>query len=188
MNDLQSEVVAIKVPVGGRSAVPPEELSRVLTKDRIQRQLWAIPNLIKHELDAALFANIIRENYLKIFAILLDIGAECEILKFLVRQEKDSRLPYAPEGLAFLDETITSHFVTTQWSYNPVLLGQSENGGIHRNLDEGNVLPFIHETHCGDGSSATVYKVEVLSSCQSILPSSKSLVRCIPSSHDREIN
>lgn len=150
-----------------KSFYPPHNVRALLTLDRVRDCLSQIPSLSGDPRDIHRFSSLVWETSLTIFATLVLNGHERHIVEFLYRRETDSRLPYTPEGLYFVPRVVAHEFVNRQWALCPVIL---KKGEVHRELEPREVLPFLDDQGAGEGGFGTVFKVQLESTCQSLVP------------------
>jgi hypothetical protein len=157
-----------KARIGPKYFFPPEEIKTLLTHAEICRCLSLLPELQSNPLDVHRFASIIQTTAVLVFAILLYDGNHSHILRFLTRQDTNTRLHYTEEALHYLDPRVRRQFLARQWEFIPVHF--SRHDPVHRKLSCHAVLPILSETEAGRGGFGTVWKIELNPSCQSLVP------------------
>jgi serine/threonine protein kinase len=128
-----------------RSFIPITELKRLITVDRVSRELHVHdPNILPIEIVNK--AEIIVENATRLFALLILIGKEQDITSLIEEGIKDGDLPIS--GLRCKDIQVFSQwkpkavkdFKQDQWSViSPIF----DKIGEHYELDDHTILPFI---------------------------------------------
>ena len=107
-------------------------------------------------------ADIIQRYYIRVFAILLEIGQGNMIARFLQLPPKfrDQSLPFDQHQEGFpLSSTCDLHalFWEHQWKYCP----ETMIGNMGFTMNNESILPFHIEEHVDSGGSADVYKIRV---------------------------
>lgn len=154
-----------------RNFYPTPAVERLLTSQEMSNAVSCIPFVREDQVD--LYVSLIKENSLKIFAILLLNGDQRHILQFLYRREQDGRIPYDENDLRFLPPAVAGQFAERQWEFDPVLLVKHE---IHREIKEKEVLPFLAEEYLDSGCFGQVYKVKLYRGHQRLVPESRQQV------------
>ncbi|KAF3059824.1 Cyclin-dependent kinase 3 [Daldinia childiae] len=100
----------------------------------------------------------------KIFAILIMIGKEQDIVRFIQNdhmqdQPLDAKLPFNKDNLVhILGETNGNLFHRKQWS---VLAPRIRGDASHRDFDLGTILPITENKKIGSGGFSTVYEIKL---------------------------
>jgi hypothetical protein len=165
-----------------RFFVPEKLLYALFSKAAILSCLNDIPQI--EDYDRPIMAQTILENARKILAILIFIGREGEIVKFLYREIYDTSLPLSVGTIKSVsNRDFAAMFSEVQWEYiAPVF----RRGGSHREIQprEDNtqnfILPFLEEEEIGSGAFGTVFKVSLSPYHQALLEESGESVRQYP--------
>ena len=151
---------------GSKEFYPFLDVKTVLTPQKIRECISTFPLFRDNELEITRFVNIIADNNLKIFAILLRNGHEQFILDFLFRRHHDSSIPTTEESLHFLPKHVAQDFVNRLWAFDYVVLRKGE---IRRDIEKMQILPFLEDEQIDEGAYGSVFKVKILSSCQRLV-------------------
>jgi hypothetical protein len=155
---------------GSKEFYPFNNVKEILTPENIRDCISLFPFFRKNELDVPRFVNLIADNSVKIFAILLRNGHEQHILDFLFRRYNDSSIPTAEESLHFLPKHVKQDFISRLWGFDYVVLHRGE---IRLDIESKRILPFLEDEEIGEGAYGFVFKVKLLSSCQSLVAPSE---------------
>jgi hypothetical protein len=109
----------------------------------------------------------------KIFAILIELGLEHALTRFIEHEILDSALPLSEQELEPILESHSGRFIQCQWDY---LAHRFSKRAYHRKLSAECILPYVDQTKIGDGGFSTVYDVLVHPAHQDIDPEVKGTV------------
>ncbi|KIW34742.1 uncharacterized protein PV07_01500 [Cladophialophora immunda] len=169
---LKAQILQAKIhPVGlPWSAFMPEgSLSAILDIQTVTDAL-ADPtfNIPPHKRDDA--ANIVVEQGMKVFSILLELNCERYLSDCIENNCLDSSLTISETVLADIFPEVAAHFYRLQFQYKAYILQSST---FHRNLQDMHVLPYVKQERIGGGGFSTVYAVDIHPAHQRLVRPSK---------------
>ena len=148
--------------------IPPSEVQRYLNAGH--RVECLLQSLFGKDDSRAMNAGIVREHYLRPFAILLCIGEGLMIQHFIHYPSlQDHRLPYrgCPQDFPFSpDPTFFERFQNEQWKFCAVEFEYNTNLHLHKE----EILPITHIKEIGRGGNAVIHKIVVHEEYDKLVP------------------
>lgn len=142
----------------GTKYISQAALFEKLTRERIETLL---NELFRNVEQPAPDAEVIRDHYLRPFAILLCAGSGPMISYFVEHPTlQDHLLPFAVKPKHFpksTDRDLYKAFCTEQWQFCPIKLVYN----MSYQLESDEILPIVQKQRIGEGGSAYVYKIVV---------------------------
>ena len=129
-----------------------------------------LTSLFGKEANRVIDAEVVREHYLRPFAILLVIG-EGRMIKHFVqyRSLQDHRLPYRSRPDDFpisKDAGFFDQFYEQQWQFCAADLEYNMNLRLHKE----EILPIIAKEEIGDGGNAVIFKIVIDEEYNKLVP------------------
>ena len=148
--------------------IPPSEIQSHLKAGHRVEDL--LNSLFGKEDGRTIDADVVREHYLRPFAILLCIG-EGPMIKHFIHYPslQDHRLPYrgCPEDFPLSpDPTFFERFQNQQWQFCAAELEYNRNIYLHKE----EILPIIDKREIGHGGNAVIYKIVVHEEYDRLVP------------------
>lgn len=155
--------------------IPQNSLNEILTQDTLRAILSEAP-FKKWFYKREELVQLLAQGGKRMFAILLLIGREHDILKFHERdkmQSLDAQLPLTIEGVeevlgseGVVDVNVATDFVRVQWKLLTPVLRKDRS---HRVFDEKTVLPFVENILLTKDGFEEISRVKLLASHQQLL-------------------
>lgn len=164
-------------PTDGRckSFMPETSLRKMLNIHDVTQALWDSNFDIPPHKRNDTAETVIREGW-KVFAILLELNCEKDLVAFIENDSLDSSLPLDQTILIHIAPDSATKFERLQWEYLPHSFRRSQ---YHRRLRDAVILPYIRQDEIARGGFSSVYRVLVHSEHQDVVQGTKSEV-----SHD----
>lgn len=160
--------------IGGSSHVtqcdfiPPSAVKEYLGAPRRVEDL--LISIFRNEANSIIDAEVIRQHYLRPFAILLLIGKGLMIKHFVqYRSLQDHHLPYRSRTEDFpfsSDSSFFEQFANQQWQFCAADLEYNMNLHLHKE----EILPIIHKEKIGQGGNAVIFKIRVHEEYNKLVP------------------
>jgi len=141
-------------PTGARPFILIHELKSYLNKDRLRKLLFYVQQTCSNE-------QVIRDNYVVVFAVLLKIGKGAYIKHFTSEDSLvDDRLPFTTSNGWTKDSSyFFEDFYEAQWQFCAKRL---ERGRLNDNrVPKEIVMPFKKMDVLKKGPDSTVFRVEI---------------------------
>jgi hypothetical protein len=164
-SNLHELVKLLRKPTASyRYFIPYITLKNTLTR------LLIIENLRQHgfqEQRVPDMATIIVNDGLRVFGILLLLGQEHLIERFIDYEELDSKLPFEKEGAERISPLLPSQFwEETQWELCPY----NFRTRMHRKIRPKEILPYVEEVRLGEGAGGEIFKCAIAVEQQQFYP------------------
>ena len=133
-----------QVSASGQYFIDPQHLRSILPHHFVVQAMHESP-FPQHQ--HLLFAGKISHTGLMTFAILLHLGRSNEVVKFLERNELDTRLPMTKDQLSNIIPQDAAAFFKDQWGFLPYISQRDPHQHIH---NDNIVLPFLKDRTLDD--------------------------------------
>ena len=161
MDSLRSDISAIRIESRSKASrgsfFPRDPLLSILTGARILEAISSCEKIARPD-ERRLIGSLVLDKFPLVFSILLYDGNEDELLKFVHRQEYDTRLPLGESDLNFLTPSAARAFSERQWEFISPLFTKYN---VHWELKISEILPFLHDEYLDNGSGGSVFSVKL---------------------------
>lgn len=159
LNSLRSQLQEKKVKAAGQHGqefLPNNCLEQLFCREVVSHALtFSAFDIPVHKREST--ADSITKNYLKVFAVLLELRFECRMASFIERDIEDRALPVNKDRLeGIIPPLEAKEFVRRQWEYLAYTFRKSPH---YRKIDAEMIFPYIEQEDVNDGGSSAVDKV-----------------------------
>jgi hypothetical protein len=146
---------SILIAVGGKEFIQRQNIDEIFTQENVKGAVDELHCVSSQDFELVELAEQVFENYRTVFAILIWIHREDDILIFRRHKAVDDRLPLSK---ATIEEMIPNHaemFVESQCKFLPYFFESGSRNGqekvyCHEHITTERILPFVKEIpSCG---------------------------------------